>query len=117
MTQGTHTAPADDDVEDLDVLITSRSLDPKRIRVFGRVWTLRRSFTAAEMADFWVRVGKAQLPEAFALLVGPDDAKAFAGLLTDFPAEVANPMLRRLYRMAGLLKRDDQESVGDSPAS
>lgn len=110
-----------EDIEDLDLMMTSRALDPKKIRLFGRVWTVKRDFTAEQMAQFWAEVDKATArgtlsAEAMTMLVGKGGAD-FAKTIGVMPAELVNPVLRRVYVMAGLLKRVDGDPAGESPAS
>lgn len=124
MTDKAPTPNADDigEFEDLDAMITSRALDPKKARLFGRMWTIRRDFTAEQMAQFWAEVDKAAArgglsAEAMGMLVGSKDGETFAKTVGAMPAELINPVLRRVYVMAGLLKRVDGDKPGESRAS
>ncbi len=111
MTQG-----GQPDLEDLDVLIVSRSLKPKKVRFGGREWTVKRDFTAADVVQFWSLVDK-DLPGAMGLLVG-SDGPALAEIVNALPTEMAKLPLRRLYQIAGVLARpDDKEPEGESSAS
>jgi hypothetical protein len=114
--------PDNDDFEDLDALITSRALEPKKIKLFGRRWTLRRDFDAKQMAQFWALTDKTTAlgkvsSEAMAMLVGDKDGEAFAEQIGVMPGELMNPIIRRIYVQAGLLKRNDDTKSGESPAS
>lgn len=114
MTQG-----GQPDIEDLDALIVSRSLKPKKVRFGGREWTVKRDFTAAEVVDFWVTIEKRSSADAFAMLVGKEDAPYLASIVEALPTEMAMVPLRRIYQIAGVLTRpnDAEEPEGESSAS
>lgn len=104
------------EVEDLDPLIESRSLKPKKVRFGGREWTIDRDFPAAKVVKFWIAVNKNSL-EAYAMLVGEADAPALSEIVTALPTEMAMSPLRRIYQIAGVLNRpigDKDESEGES---
>jgi hypothetical protein len=120
MTQGAPT-----DILDLDALLTSRSLKPCKVRLGGRTWTVKRDFTAAQVVQYWSLVNTRKKDvEAFAMLVGEKDAPDFTAMIQALPVETAAPILRTIYKSAGLLKRDSaeekdsaEEQAGESSAS
>lgn len=118
MTQGAPT-----DVLDLDSLLTSRSLKPRKTRLGGRFWTLKRDFTAQDVVQFWSLVDQNKLTEALTMLVGAKDGETFSKLLLSLPTEVGGPILRQIYRECGVLKRSPESEAeaegeaGESPAS
>lgn len=122
MAQGTHRTPRKNNrpplLADLDTMIVSRALRPERIKLGGRLWTIKRDFTAEQILAFHMLTTTGKAVEAFTMLVGPKDAPDFAQLVLAAPTELMTPALRRLYRLAGLLKRDDFEPAteqdGDS---
>lgn len=116
MTQGARTEP----VEDLDVLVQSRSLKPAKVKLFGRMWTVKRDFTPAQIAEYWVHIEKGGTVDAMKMLVGAKDGADMAGLVAAIPTEMLTQPMRRLYQIAGVLKRpnDSEESEqGESEAS
>lgn len=118
MTQGARTTP--EPVEDLDVLVQSRSLKPTRVKLFGRTWTVKRDFTPAQIAEYWVHVEKGGTVDAMKMLVGVKDGADMAGLVSAIPTEMLAQPMRRIYQIAGVLKRpnDSEESEqGESEAS
>lgn len=117
MTQGTRTP--NEDFEDLDALIVSKSLKPRSVRLGGRMWTLKRDFTAAEVVEFWRLADAQKNADAFSMLVGQKDGPELWRVASGLPTEMAAPLLRRMYKIAGLIKRDaaDEESAGESSAS
>jgi hypothetical protein len=119
MTQGARTT-ARDDVEDLDVLITSRSLKPKRVKLFDRTWTIKRDFSPAEIAQYWVHIDKGGTVDAMKMLVGVKDGADMAGLVSAIPTEMLTQPMRRIYQIAGLIRRTDdaeESEQGESEAS
>lgn len=114
MAQGTHSnrPPL---LEDLDVMITSRALKPGKIKLGGRYWTIKRDFTAEQILQFWRLVDQSKSVEAFTLLVGQRDAQDFTDIVLAAPTELMTPPLRRIYQLAGLIKRLDS-AAGDADA-
>ncbi len=106
MTQGGH----EDDVLDLDD-DTPVPLEPKRVAVFGRVWTVRRDWTAQDAVSYWVLAHKRQDVRASCLLVGDEDGPAFAEIIAALPLDGTRKVdkLRRLLQVAGLLDRDEAD--------
>jgi hypothetical protein len=117
MTQGAQNKT--EEIEDLDVLVASRSLKPGKVRLFGRTWTIKRDFAPAEMAQFWVHVDSGRNAEAMKMLVGAKDGADMAQLVTAMPTELLTQPMRRIYQIAGLLRRpnDDEAAEGESTAS
>jgi hypothetical protein len=108
MTQGTHRNSRTPLVEDLDAMITSRSLKPGKIKFGGRFWTIKRDYNAEGILEFHrLTATEAGSREAFKTLVGEKDAHEFAELVLSAPTEIMGPVLRRIYQHAGLLKRID----------
>lgn len=107
------------EIEDLDVLITSRSLKPTKVRFGGREWTVKRDFTAAEVVQFWVTIERRSSVDAFAMIVGKRDAADLSAIVESLPTEMAMVPLRRMYQIAGVLARpnDTEEPEGESSAS
>lgn len=116
MTQGANNKP---EIEDLDVLIMSRSLKPARVKLFGRQWTIKRDFTPEQIGDFWLAVDKPDTVAAMRMLVGDKDGDELAKLVAAAPTELITMPIRRIYQIAGLLKRpnDEGEDEGESSAS
>lgn len=117
-TQGARTTS--EDIEDLDVMVTSKSLTPKKVKLFGRTWTIKRDFTPAGIAEFWLHIDGNRSAEAMKLLVGAKDGPALSDLVSAMPTELLAPPMRRVYQIAGVLRRpnDDEEGEqGESGAS
>jgi hypothetical protein len=110
---GTHNSNRPQLLEDLDAMIVSRALRPGKVRLGGRLWTIKRDFTAAQVLEFHKHVGNGRdgAIKAFGMLVGTKDAEAFVDIALEAPTELMTQPLRQLYRLAGLLKR-----VDDGPA-
>lgn len=105
------------DFEDLDALITSRSLDPREVRFGGRMWTVRRDFTPEEIVQFWVLIEEGKSADAFTMLAG-DDGPKLARIITSLPTEMGMRPARKLYQIAGVLNGGDaDDSKGESSAS
>lgn len=118
MTQGARTTP--EPVEDLDLLIVSRSLKPKKVKLFGRTWTVKRDFTPAQIAEYWVHIDSGRTADGMTMIVGAKDGADMANLVSAIPTEMLTPPMRRVYQIAGLLRRpnDSEESEqGESGAS
>jgi hypothetical protein len=113
MAQGTHSSNRPQLIEDLDVMITSRALKPGKVKLGGRFWTLKRDFTAAQILEFHSLINNSKTVEAFTMLVGTRDGQEFADLVLAQPTELITPALRRIYQLAGLLKRLDTASDND----
>lgn len=113
MTQGGH-----ENVLDLDD-DAPIALSPKPVRIFGREWTIRREWTAAEVVRYWILADSRKEVEAAALLVGGEDAEEFARIISALPQELMLGKLRKLLRIAGLLTRDatTEEAEGKSSGS
>lgn len=109
--------PKNDDLdfENLDLLLTSRSLAPIKVRMFAQDWTARRDFTAEQLVEFWGLIDSGKTEKAMCMLVGEKDGPVFTSCLAKMPAELMQAPLRKLYTLAGLLKRDDRE--GEASAS
>lgn len=113
MTQGGH------DVLDLDDDLNPIPLKPKTVRAFGREWTIRRDWTAADIVKYWVLAEDRKDAEAAVMLVGEKDGPEFAKISVSLPPEMVALKLRKICKVAGLLPRDaeDEESEGESSAS
>lgn len=107
MAQGTRRNRRPQLLEDLDAMIVSRALRPEKVKLGGRLWTIKRDFTAEQILQFHALTNRGKALEAFTMLVGAKDAPEFAELVLSAPTELMTPALRRLYTLAGLLKRDD----------
>lgn len=112
------TTQGDHDFEDLDVLIASRSLDPKKVKFGGRMWTVRRDFAPEEVVKFWLLTEDRKYSEAYRMLVG-DDGPELARIILSLPTEMGMMPARKLYQIAGVLARGETEgeSKGESSAS
>lgn len=113
-------------IEDLDAMMTSRMLRPAKVKLAGREWTIKRDFTPDQILKFFGLIDKGGADEALGMVVGAKNGAVLWGLISPLPVEVVTPMLRRLYQLAGLLKRpsdmdkaDDvaEEDEGESSAS
>lgn len=115
MTQGGHR----NDVLDLDDGLNPIPLKPKTVRVFGREWTIRRDWTAADVVQYWVLATEHKDVDAAVMLVGEKDGPEFAKISLSLPPEMVALKLRKICKIAGLLPRDaeDEESEGESSAS
>lgn len=111
------------DVLDLDALLTSRSLKPRRVRLGGKLWSLKRDFTAQAVVEFWSLIDQGKSREALTMLVGEKDGEAFSKMILSLPVEVGGPIARQIYKECGVLKRspesesDEGDEAGESPAS
>lgn len=111
------TTQGDQDFEDLDVLIASRSLDPKKVKFGGRMWTVRRDFTPEEVVQFWLLTEDRKYADAYRMLVG-DEGSDLARIILSLPTEMGMMPARKLYQISGVLARGDAEdSKGESSAS
>lgn len=115
MTQGARTPEA---VEDLDVLIMSRSLKPCKVKLLGRTWTVKRDFTPTEIGEYWVHIDSGRTVDGMKMLFGEKAGAEMAELVSAMPTEMLTSPMRRIYQIAGLLRRpNDEESEGESAAS
>jgi len=107
-----------EDFDDLDTLIASKSLAPRKVKFGGRMWNVRRDFTPEEVVQFWVLIEDRKSAEAFRMLVG-EDGPELAKRINSLPTEMAMLPARKLYKISGLLTRGDMEgeSKGESLAS
>lgn len=100
---------------DLDELIVQRSLEPIQVRVFGRTWTVRRDYSAADVMAYW-RTSDTDQTTALAMIVGDQDAADLNEAINALPTEMATQPLRRLLQIAGLLQRREGDDQEDEPA-
>lgn len=108
-------------IEDLDVLMTSRMLRSGKVKLVGREWTIKRDFTPDQIIKFFSLIDGGDPGAALSMVVGAKNGPVLWGILTPLPAEVITPLLRRLYQLAGILKRpadmEKDEPEGDEGES
>lgn len=123
-TQKKNNDTAAGDVLDLDALLAARSLRPKRVKLMGETYTVRRDLGSEQVVEYFKLVHQGKNLEALAMIVGgEDEAKRMNAALDPLPQEHINTVLNRIMRVAGLLRRDpadeqdDQAEQGESSAS
>lgn len=119
MTQGSPLSPALNGYGitplNLDAELDEIDLSAVPISLAGRTYLVRRDLTGSEIRLYWEHVRAQRDTDAFAILVGPEDAVILNAVLDSMPQQRMTHVARRIMQAAGLMAADDQP--GESKAS
>lgn len=124
MSQGalTDNHKVDDDFDDLDALLADRALEPRKVKLGGRTFSVRRDLTGEEVLRYWSLARQRKDIEALAIMVGDDDAVELNQIIDPLPMAKMQVVLGKIMRLAGLLPPeqaddDKEKESGESSAS
>lgn len=98
---------------DLDALLSEASLEPRPIKLMGKVYQVRRDLTGAEVAEYWKLVREGKDVDALSMIVSAP--VMLNKVLEKLPREHMLIAVREIMQAAGLV--DMVGDAGESKAS